>query len=160
MFKRAMAIKQPGIFLSQPPIAINPSNLSAPLTVSIESAITSLELKEYFIPGVPIEIPSLTVGTPKVNPAPLYFFIPFLTSIANLSMCMLHGVISDHVEATPIIGFLKSSSLKPTARSMPLFGALASPSVIMLDFIFNLLILDSKELLILKVYGLMRLILF
>src|SRR3989338_3290118 len=154
MFKRSMAIKQPGIFLSQPPIAINPSNLSAPETVSMESAITSLEFNEYFIPGVPIEIPSDTVGTPKVNPAPLYFFMPFLTAIANLSICILHGVTSDHVEATPIIGFLKSSSLKPTALNIPLFGALASPSVIMLDFIFNLAIFDSKELLILKVYGL------
>ena len=33
--------------------------------VSIESAITSRETREYFIPSVPIEIPSLTVIVPK-----------------------------------------------------------------------------------------------
>ena len=34
--------------------------------VSIESAITSRLTREYFIPSVPIEMPSLTVIVPKV----------------------------------------------------------------------------------------------
>ena len=58
LFNLAKPIKQPGIFLSQPPIAITPSKPSQAETVSIESAITSLETREYFIPSVPIEIPS------------------------------------------------------------------------------------------------------
>ena len=33
--------------------------------VSMESAMTSRETSEYFIPSVPIEIPSLTVIVPK-----------------------------------------------------------------------------------------------
>ena len=41
-----IAIAQPGIFLSQPPIATNPSNPSAATTVSIESAMTSRETRE------------------------------------------------------------------------------------------------------------------
>ena len=41
----AIAIRHPGIFLSQPPIVITPSNPSAAETVSIESAITSLDIK-------------------------------------------------------------------------------------------------------------------
>jgi len=43
-------------------------------------------------------------------------------------MCMLHGVTMLHVDAIPIIGFLKSESLKPTALSIDLFGALSGPS--------------------------------
>jgi hypothetical protein len=65
MFIRAIAIIAPGMFLSQPPTATTPSMLWAPQAVSIESAITSLETREYFIPSVPIEIPSLTVMVPK-----------------------------------------------------------------------------------------------
>ena len=53
-----MPIKQPGIFLSQPPIATMPSWPMQPETVSIESAITSRDTNEYFIPSVPMEIPS------------------------------------------------------------------------------------------------------
>ena len=41
-----MAMAQPGMFLSQPPIATNPSNPSAPTTVSMESAMTSRETSE------------------------------------------------------------------------------------------------------------------
>ena len=66
MFSRAIAIIAPGMFLSQPPTASTPSMLCAPQTVSIESAITSRETSEYFIPSVPIEIPSLTVIVPKI----------------------------------------------------------------------------------------------
>jgi len=45
-FNRAMAIMQPGMFLSQPPMATRPSNPCAPTTVSIESAMTSRETSE------------------------------------------------------------------------------------------------------------------
>ena len=38
----------------------------APHAVSIESAITSRDTSEYFMPSVPIEMPSLTVIVPKV----------------------------------------------------------------------------------------------
>ena len=50
LFNLAIPIKQPGIFLSHPPIVIKPSYPKQPTTVSIESAITSLETREYFIP--------------------------------------------------------------------------------------------------------------
>jgi len=43
-------------------------------------------------------------------------------------MCMLHGVTFAHVEATPICGLEKSSSLKPTARSMEREGVCLKPS--------------------------------
>jgi hypothetical protein len=65
MFKRAMAIMAPGMFLSQPPMATSPSWLWALQTVSMLSAMTSRETSEYFMPSVPIVMPSLTVIVPK-----------------------------------------------------------------------------------------------
>ena len=53
------------MFLSQPPIARTPSIDWPFTTVSIESAITSRETSEYFMPSVPIEIPSATVIVPN-----------------------------------------------------------------------------------------------
>jgi hypothetical protein len=55
------------MFLSQPPIATTPSKPSHPLTVSIESAIISRDTNEYFIPSVPIEMPSETVIVLKIK---------------------------------------------------------------------------------------------
>ena len=66
MFIRAIAIIAPGMFLSQPPIATTPSIDCAPHAVSIESAMTSRETSEYFMPSVPIEMPSLTVIVPNI----------------------------------------------------------------------------------------------
>ena len=65
MFIRAIAIMAPGMFLSHPPTATTPSMLCAPQTVSMESAMTSRDTSEYFMPSVPIEMPSLTVMVPK-----------------------------------------------------------------------------------------------
>ena len=62
---RAIAIMLPGMFLSQPPTHRTPS-ISCPFTaVSIESAITSRDTREYFIPSVPMPTPSVTVGKPN-----------------------------------------------------------------------------------------------
>src|SRR5438876_1134652 len=51
MFMRAMAMSAPGMFLSHPPTASTPSRHWALHTVSIESAITSRDTSEYFIPA-------------------------------------------------------------------------------------------------------------
>jgi hypothetical protein len=65
-FRRASAIMPPGMFLSQPPITTTPS-IHWPCTqVSMQSEITSRETSEYFIPSVPIDIPSEIVGVPKI----------------------------------------------------------------------------------------------
>ena len=64
-FMRAIAIMPPGMFLSQPPTTSTPS-MHWPLTeVSIASAITSRDTSEYFMPSVPMPMPSVTVGTPN-----------------------------------------------------------------------------------------------
>lgn len=119
---------QPGMFLSHPPIATTPSKPSAPTTVSTLSAMTSRETSEYFMPSVPIDMPSDTVGDPNMMPFPPDASTPLTTSWASLSMCILHGVSMLQVETTPTCGFLKSSSLKPTALSIALLGARSSPS--------------------------------
>ncbi len=61
-----MAIIAPGMFLSQPPMASRPSTRAAPHTVSMESAMTSRDTSEYFMPSVPMEMPSLTVMVPNI----------------------------------------------------------------------------------------------
>ena len=103
------------MFLSQPPIATNPSIPSQPTTVSIESAITSRDTNEYFIPSVPIEMPSEIVMVLKITDFPPAASTPLADSLASLSMWTLQGVTWLQVEATPIWTFAKSSFLKPTA---------------------------------------------
>src|SRR6266480_455048 len=127
---RAIAIMLPGMFLSQPPTHRTPS-ISCPFTaVSNESAITSRDTREYFIPSVPMPTPSVTVGKPKTCG-----FAPACSSAAIARstsgwMPALHGFIVECPLATPTIGLSKSPSRKPTARSIARLGERATPWVI------------------------------
>jgi hypothetical protein len=103
-----------GHILSQPPIATNPSMPWQPTTVSIESAITSRDTSEYFIPSVPIEMPSDTVMVLKMMALPPAALTPPSASRASWSMCILHGVTMLQVDAMPTMSLEKSSGLKPT----------------------------------------------
>ena len=123
-----MPMTQPGMFLSQPPMVTRPSRPSAPATVSIESAITSRDTSEYFMPSVPIEMASETVMVLKITGRAPAAAAPAAAWRARSSMCTLHGVTWLHVEQTPICGFLKSSRVKPTACSIARPGARAGPS--------------------------------
>ncbi len=62
-------------------------------TVSIESAMTSREIREYFIPSVPIEIPSETVIVPKTCGIKFSSLAVSITASANFPKLALHGVI-------------------------------------------------------------------
>ena len=101
----------PGMFLSQPPMTTTPS-IHWPCTeVSTQSAITSRETSEYFMPSVPIAMPSEMVGVPNncgLAPAAL-----IAATAASASTCSpeLHGVIVLWPLATPIIGLAKSLRL-------------------------------------------------
>jgi hypothetical protein len=123
-----MPIMQPGMFLSQPPMVTSASKPSHPATASIESAMTSRETSEYFMPSVPIDMPSEMVMVLKITALPLAWLAPSAAFSASLSMCMLQGVTMLQVEAMPIWGFLKSASSKPTARSIARLGARSTPS--------------------------------
>src|SRR6185312_13807060 len=123
-----MAMSAPGMFLSQPPMATNPSMPAQPTTVSMESAMTSRETREYFMPSLPMEMPSEMVMVLKTMALPPFSFAPFSASSASLSMCMLHGVTLLQVEAMPMMGLEKSSGLKPTGYSMARAAARSGPS--------------------------------
>ncbi len=76
--------------------------------------MTSRETREYFIPSVPIEMPSETVIVSKMMALPPAALAPASASRASLSMCMLQGVTMLQVEAMPTIGLEKSSRVNPT----------------------------------------------
>ena len=79
-------------------------------------------------------MPSATVMVPKMMDLPPAASAPAPASRARASMCMLQGVSMLQVEATPTTVFLKSSSLKPTARNMERFGARSEPSCTMEEY--------------------------
>src|SRR5262249_7818128 len=82
------------------------------------------------MPWWPIMMASVAVGAPKIWGTPPAARMPSMALRASRSRWALHGVMSLNSEATPIIGRLKSSSRKPTARSMARFGARPMPAVV------------------------------
>ena len=114
-FSRSSAIAAPGTVLSHATSATIPSNMCPRATNSIESAITSRLISDVFIPSVPIVMPSLmaivlnSIGVPPASRTPR------ATSTANSRKLKLHGMVPIQVFAMPIMGFFKSSSVKPMA---------------------------------------------
>jgi hypothetical protein len=106
--------------------------LWAPQAVSIESAMTSRDTSEYFIPSVPIEMPSLTVMVPKICGIPPASRTAASALWASRSSPALQGVMVLCALAIPTMGLPKSPSPNPTARSMARFGARWTPSVMAL----------------------------
>ena len=106
-----MPIMPPGMFLSQPPMTMTPS-IHWPFTqVSTQSAITSRDTSEYFIPSVPMPMPSEIVGVPNTCELALQEAISSIAASASFCRPELQGVIVEWPLATPIIGLSKSSSL-------------------------------------------------
>ena len=124
---RAIAIMQPGIFLSQPAMVIRPSIRSPKVTSSMESAMTSRLTSEVFMPSVPMEMPSLTVMVPNLNGTPPFpdsgLRTPSLAAWAKRSRCTLQGVTSLARLAMATKGFSMSSWVMPIAMSMARAGA-------------------------------------
>ena len=82
-------------------MATTPSNPWQATTVSIESAMTSLETREYFIPSEPIEIPSEIVIVLNITAFPPAELTPISASSAKSLICILQGVTIDQVDAIP-----------------------------------------------------------
>src|SRR5262245_50736994 len=82
------------------------------------------------MPWWPIMMPSEAVGAPKICGTPPPARTPSTALRTSRSRWALHGVISLKRFATPIIGLSKSSSRKPTARSMARLGARPGPPVV------------------------------
>ena len=77
----------PGMFLSQPPTTSAPSIIWPLTEVSMASAITSRDTSEYFMPSVPMPMPSVTVGTPNT------------CGIAPASLQRRHGAVHQRLDA-------------------------------------------------------------
>ena len=75
----------------------------------MESAISSRETRDVFIPSVPIVMPSememvlYSIGVPPASRT------PFLTCSASSRWLKLQGMVSIQEWATPTIGFSRSS---------------------------------------------------
>ncbi|MNL68030.1 hypothetical protein D3C87_1926910 [compost metagenome] len=101
----------PGMFLSQPPMTTTPSIHCPWAAVSIQSAMTSRETSEYFIPSVPMDMPSEMVGVPNTWGLALDDRMASIAASAKRCRPLLQGVIVEWPLATPIMGLLKSASL-------------------------------------------------
>ncbi|MNL03535.1 hypothetical protein D3C87_1240750 [compost metagenome] len=106
---RASAIMPPGMFLSQPPITTTPSIHWPWAAVSIQSAITSREISEYFMPSVPIDMPSEMVGVPKICGLASDALMASTAASARRCRPALQGVMVEWPLAMPTIGLSKSS---------------------------------------------------
>ena len=100
----------PGIVLSQPLSAMTASKKWPRATSSIESAMTSRETSEVFIPVVPIVMPSEIATVLSSIGVPPASRMPSLTFAASARRWKVHGIVSIHVEATPMIGLESASS--------------------------------------------------
>ena len=98
------------MFLSHPPMTTTPS-IHWPCTqVSTQSEITSRETSEYFIPSVPMAMPSEMVGVPNTWALPPASSMPAIAASASFCRPELHGVMVLCPLATPTMGFTKSPS--------------------------------------------------
>ena len=91
--------------------------------------MTSRETSDARMPSWPMAMPSETaivVNSTGTAPAAR---TPSFAVFASRSRWTLHGVTSFQDETTPICGFEKSASSKPTARSIARAGARSTPSV-------------------------------
>jgi hypothetical protein len=67
---RRMGMTAPGMLLSQPLSVTIPSAAYPSCMVSMQSAMRSRDIREYFIPSIPIVSPSLMTGVPNRNGLP------------------------------------------------------------------------------------------
>src|SRR5438270_859370 len=116
-----------GTVLSQPTRQTSASKSCACVISSIESAITSREISDARMPGVPWDWLSETaivlnsIGTP---PAAV---TPSATRCASSRWLRLHGIVPVHVEAIPTIGPPSRDGSIPIARKCARAGARSAP---------------------------------
>ena len=74
----------------------------------MQSAMTSRDARLYFMPSVPMAMPSLTVGVPKTCAFAPAASIASTAASARRCSPALQGVMVEWALATPIRGFSKS----------------------------------------------------
>ena len=103
------------MFLSQPGSETFASYHCALITVSIESAIRSLDWSEKLMPSVPIDMPSETPMVLKRMPTSPASTTLSLTAAARSFRCMLQGLPSNQTLAMPTWALSMSASVRPVA---------------------------------------------
>ena len=116
MSTRASAISAAGTVLSQPTMQTSASKSWACTISSIESAITSREISDARIPGVPCDWLSETAIVLKPSGTPPAALTPSPTRAASSSWLRLHGIVCVQVEAMPTIGPSSRAGSMPIAR--------------------------------------------
>ena len=81
------------------------------------------------MPSVPMVTPSLMAMVLNSIGVPPAARTPSFTCSASSRRLKLHGMVSIQVLAMPMIGFFRSSSVKPMALSMARAGARSRPWV-------------------------------
>ena len=76
----------------------------------MQSEITSRLTSEYFMPSVPMDMPSEMVGVPNTCALPPAASIASMAASASFCKPLLQGVMVLWPLATPTMGFLKSSA--------------------------------------------------
>ena len=76
----------------------------------MQSEMTSRDTRLYFMPSVPMAMPSLMVGVPKICGLAPASLRPMTAASARRCRPELQGVMVEWALATPIIGFLKSDA--------------------------------------------------
>ena len=111
MFSLAAAIIMPGTILSQFVTSARPSSRCASAIDSIESAMSSREAREYFIPAWPIAMPSQMPMEGNSIGVPPALLMPAFTASAIVSRWIWPGIISFFALTTPTRGLSSSSSV-------------------------------------------------
>src|SRR5689334_22760522 len=143
MSTRPAAITAAGFVLSQATRHTSPSNMCPRHTSSIESAITSREIRLVRMPSVPMVTPSEiaivlnSIGVPPASRTPRF------TSSASSRWFRLHGIVSIHVVTTPMLGLARSSSVNPTPLSIDRAPARPGPWVIVALCRFPLVAIEA-----------------
>src|SRR2546423_4688035 len=112
---RPIAISTPGMFLSQPGSEMFASYHCPCITVSIESAIRSLDCRLYRIPVVPIEMASETPIVLNCIGASPACETPSLTTLESFMRCMLQGFPLYQTDDIPTCGLSMLDSGRPLA---------------------------------------------
>src|SRR6516164_3148087 len=131
--QRIIPIITPGSVLSQPPKPISASYARPWTTASIESAISSRENSENFIPSWFMLMPSETDTVVNSRGVPPASAMPSFAASTWKSCVILQGVCSPFILTTPTIGFASAASSKPIARMKARWGARSRPSVVTRD---------------------------
>ena len=76
----------------------------------MQSEMTSRLTSEYFMPSVPMAMPSEMVGVPKTWALPPASSMPAIAASASFCRPELQGVMVLWPLATPTMGFLKSAA--------------------------------------------------